>query len=742
MKNIGIPDSVVESISDQVRRTVHQLSEGASSSQIEDAFGPVGFISVTTVFEGISSHVGVELGNLLPLVQLLASPGISFFRPQKSATVFALAAGYHTVSERDNSQFEDQAWMRAAGMASAVCFAIPQPTPVSVYCTCTSEKRLYCALMLGYRDKPDAVKLSSVISFMNRQGKDVFITKREAYPNRTPEIQCMRVRGIRQALHKYSFCFYVFIFVGNYIPVQHNFENVFQHNTTLKKRCRRLRLCNAACSRISAAERLASALALTLPQKLDVVATTLKSVWWAKILTRTVPLTPRPAPAQEPAPEPAEPGPPASPVHAAAVAVAPPQPPPIGWIDLGRRPGPSGFEFCPAVATPQKRVPSRPAKGAAERSPRRPPAGPGTDPTERASSRQGSCSPELCSHASPALRKHSAECWSCPPPPWTFGPEGDPPGPQAGPERPTAASTSARPAPSCGTSMPAPGPPTAEVDPAEPLSAVTAALLENSGVTEEDLVRYLVERGWPARCKAECKSDGAASLPRTAASRPRTAASRPRTAADAAAVEDAAGFEEPPRPKAAAPRDPLWSGSHSAKWPMGALPLEESGRRASWASTESGADAPPCGGKPWGSGSGHGGVLDCGPRAASAESACGRSAVWGAPRGRLAGASHGLGLADTVRRHSWAPIKLENQGPWMPLHGTAGVSARHWSRPSPAPTVSVLVLFNVLAAGAAPVPGAVLAIALVLILVIVGLIGDLDVVGSAFRAAVILYERC
>ena len=58
--------------------------------------------SVTTVLEGASRTIGLEVGNLLPLVQLLASPGTNFFHPRKSATVFALAAGIHTAADLNN----------------------------------------------------------------------------------------------------------------------------------------------------------------------------------------------------------------------------------------------------------------------------------------------------------------------------------------------------------------------------------------------------------------------------------------------------------------------------------------------------------------------------------------------------------------------------------------------------------------------------------------------------------------
>lgn len=44
MRKLGVPEFVVESIADQVRRTVHQLSDGAAASQVEETFGPVGFI--------------------------------------------------------------------------------------------------------------------------------------------------------------------------------------------------------------------------------------------------------------------------------------------------------------------------------------------------------------------------------------------------------------------------------------------------------------------------------------------------------------------------------------------------------------------------------------------------------------------------------------------------------------------------------------------------------------------------
>eukprot|EP00884_Botryococcus_braunii_P016603 jgi/Botrbrau1/3626/Bobra.0204s0018.1 len=146
------PVEHVESIANQIRRCVNQFSNGSSSSSVQSFFGPLGFISVTTVLEGASRTIGLEVGNLLPLVQLLASPGTNFFHPRKSATVFALAAGIHTAADLNNRNPEicdDHAWMRASGLSSAVCVALPR----------CGERHAQCALMLGYQDTPHFIDI-------------------------------------------------------------------------------------------------------------------------------------------------------------------------------------------------------------------------------------------------------------------------------------------------------------------------------------------------------------------------------------------------------------------------------------------------------------------------------------------------------------------------------------------------------------------------------------------------------
>lgn len=56
-----------------------------------------GMDSVTTLFEGASGTIGMEVGNLHPRVQGLGRPGITYFQPELSATASALAEGFHTV---------------------------------------------------------------------------------------------------------------------------------------------------------------------------------------------------------------------------------------------------------------------------------------------------------------------------------------------------------------------------------------------------------------------------------------------------------------------------------------------------------------------------------------------------------------------------------------------------------------------------------------------------------------------
>ncbi len=57
--------------------------------------------SVTTFSEGTTGLVGMEVGNLHPIVQTLGTPGINYFKPQNSSTLFALAEGYRIVDNCD-----------------------------------------------------------------------------------------------------------------------------------------------------------------------------------------------------------------------------------------------------------------------------------------------------------------------------------------------------------------------------------------------------------------------------------------------------------------------------------------------------------------------------------------------------------------------------------------------------------------------------------------------------------------
>lgn len=58
-----------------------------------------GVHSVTTVIKGTFGSVGIEIGNLLPLVQVLTQPRIWYFQLKVSATLSALVEGFHSVRD-------------------------------------------------------------------------------------------------------------------------------------------------------------------------------------------------------------------------------------------------------------------------------------------------------------------------------------------------------------------------------------------------------------------------------------------------------------------------------------------------------------------------------------------------------------------------------------------------------------------------------------------------------------------